>query len=190
MLSHDADMPMNAFDATIYGIGLIAVVSGFRAGLLRSLATIMGYLAAMPIAVAATPFVARLVTRTPATSAAASFDAANSGLFFVVLLGTGIVLGALLRAAVSETVGERINPLDRLAGALLGALRVALVAVTVVLVFDRIIPADRQPAFLVGSKLQPVLLKAGQAGLRSLPPDVTAFIDQLKNDRLKSARRI
>jgi membrane protein required for colicin V production len=49
-----------------------------------------------------------------------------------------------------------------------------------VLIFDRIIPPDHQPAFLSGSQLRPILLKAGQSGLRSLPPDVTAFIDQLK----------
>jgi membrane protein required for colicin V production len=65
----------------------------------------------------------------------------------------------------------------------LGAVRIALVAVTTVLVFDRIIPADREPAFLKGSQLRPILLMAGQRGLKSLPPDITAFIDQLKKDQ-------
>jgi membrane protein required for colicin V production len=51
-----------------------------------------------------------------------------------------------------------------------------------VLEFDTgsIIPPDRQPAFLSGSQLKPILLLAGQQGLKSLPPDVTAFIDQLR----------
>ena len=170
---------LNSFDATVYVIAVVAILTGFRAGLLRSIATIAGYLAAMPIAVTATPYVARLL----ATRANAVPDTASSGLFFVVFLGAGIALGALLRAALNETVGKEIGLLDRLGGAMLGALRVALVAVTLVLVFDRIIPPGRQPAFLVGSKLQPVLLKAGQAGLKSLPGDVTALIDQLKSGR-------
>jgi membrane protein required for colicin V production len=72
---------------------------------------------------------------------------------------------------------------DRLAGSVLGALRIGLVAITMVLIFDRIIPADRQPPFLKGSQLRPILLTAGQIGLKSLPPDVTALIDQLKKER-------
>ena len=66
---------------------------------------------------------------------------------------------------------------------MLGAVRIALVAVTLVLIFDRIIPPNRQPAFLIGSKLRPILLAAGQQGLRSLPRNVTAYIDQLKRER-------
>ena len=41
----------------------------------------------------------------------------------------------------------------------------------------------RNTRFLKGSQLRPILLTAGQRGLRSLPPDVTAFIDQLKRDQ-------
>ena len=42
---------MNSFDAAVY-IGLVvAVVTGFNAGLLRSAVTILAYLIAMPIAV-------------------------------------------------------------------------------------------------------------------------------------------
>ena len=88
-----------------------------------------------------------------------------------------------LRRRLDRTVGARIGLADRLAGSMLGAARVALVAATLVLVFDRIIPPERQPAFLRGSQLQPILLTLGQQGLRSLPPDVTAFIDQLKKER-------
>src|ERR1700730_15827508 len=49
--------PMNSFDAAVYFVLIVAVVSGFNAGLLRSIATIMGYLAAMPVALTATPYV-------------------------------------------------------------------------------------------------------------------------------------
>jgi membrane protein required for colicin V production len=166
---------MNSFDAAIYCVGMVAVVSGFNAGLLRSMATIMGYLAAMPVAISATPYVSGLLAdrfNMP--------EVQKPALFFGILLVTGILLGALLRVAVRETVGPRISLPDRLAGSALGAVRVVLVAVTLVLIFDRIIPLDRQPAFLSGSQLRPILLKAGQNGLKSLPPDVTAFIDQLK----------
>jgi membrane protein required for colicin V production len=103
--------------------------------------------------------------------------------FFGVFLVSGIALSAALRTAISEVTGTRISLPDRLAGSLLGAIRIALVAITMVLIFDRIIPADRQPAFLKGSQLRPILLIAGQTGLKSLPPDVTALIDQLKKQQ-------
>jgi len=45
------------------------------------------------------------------------------------------------------------------------------------------VPADRQPAFLNGSQLRPLLSQVGQRGFRSLPPDVVAYIDRLKRDR-------
>jgi hypothetical protein len=41
-----------------------------------------------------------------------------------------------------------------------------MVAVTLVLVFDQLIPFDRQPAFLNGSQLRPLLSAAGQRGFR------------------------
>ena len=52
-----------------------------------------------------------------------------------------------------------------------------------VMVFERIIPPGREPAFLTGSKLRPILSAAGQEGLRKLPPDVTEFIDRMKRER-------
>jgi membrane protein required for colicin V production len=171
---------MNSFDAAVYVVVIVAVVSGFKAGLLRSIATILGYLAAMPVAMAATPYASRMLTAKFSTPAAQ-----NPLLFFGLFLVAGIVFGALLRTAINETVGSGISLPDRLAGSVLGGVRIVLVAVTTVLIFDRIIPSDRQPAFLTGSQLRPILLLAGQKGLKSLPSDVTAYID-----RLKSAQRI
>ncbi|HEY4404495.1 MAG TPA: CvpA family protein [Xanthobacteraceae bacterium] len=169
---------MNSFDAVVYFVALVAVITGFNSGLLRSMATIVGYLAAMPIAMAATPRLSPMLADKFAPPGVQS-----PLLFFVVFLAVGIILGALLRTAISETVGARISLPDRLAGSMLGAGRIALVAVTMVLIFDRIIPADRQPAFLTGSQLRPILLIVGQKGLKSLPPDVTAYIDQLKKQQ-------
>jgi hypothetical protein len=105
--------------------------------------------------------------------------ARNSFLFFGIFLATGVALGALLRKAVNETVGTRVGIADRLAGSTLGAVRIGLVAVVMVLIFDRLIPPDREPAFLRGSQLRPIL----SMGLKSLPPETTAFIDQLKKER-------
>jgi membrane protein required for colicin V production len=169
---------MNSFDAAVYAVTIVAVITGFRAGFLRSLATISGYVIAMPLAVKLTPLVAALLS-----SRASGPAVQGQVLFFVVFLATGILFAAILRLGVNELVGPSISLPDRLAGSLLGAVRIALVAVTLVLIFDRIIPSDRQPAFLAGSKLKPILLVAGQQGLRSLPPDVTAYIDQLKRER-------
>jgi membrane protein required for colicin V production len=47
-----------------------------------------------------------------------------------------------------------------------------------------LIPASLQPAYLVGSRLRPLLSIAGQKGFKSLPPDVIAYIDQLKRNRI------
>jgi membrane protein required for colicin V production len=169
---------MNSFDVAVYFVMFVAVVSGFNAGFLRSVATILGYVAAMPVAMAATPRLSGLLAdkfNMPAVQ--------NSLVFFGVFLAAGIVLGALLRTAISETVGPKISLPDRLAGSMLGAVRIVLVAVTMVLIFDRIIPLDRQPAFLKGSQLRPILSMAAQTGLKTLPPDITAYIDRLKRDQ-------
>ena len=86
----------------------------------------------------------------------------------------------LLRDLVKEAVGAQIGLLDRLGGALLGAVRIALIAITMVLIFDELIPAQAQPSFLAGSQLRPMLSAAGQRGFKSLPPEITAYLDQLK----------
>jgi membrane protein required for colicin V production len=168
---------MNMFDAAVYALAIIAVVSGFKAGFQRSVATILGYLAAMPIAVAIAPHIAGTI----GPPAAAGMQ--DSALLFGIFLVTGIALGALLRAAVSEVAGESIHVTDRLAGSLLGAVRVVLVAVTMVLIFDQLVPLDREPPFLRGSQLRPILSAAGRAGLKSLPPEAMAYIDRLKRQQ-------
>jgi membrane protein required for colicin V production len=94
-----------------------------------------------------------------------------------------MVLGKMMRMALNETIGSEAGIGDRLAGAALGAVRVGLVAITMVLIFDSLVPLDRQPAFLTGSQLRPLLSVAGQRGFKSLPPDVAAYIDHLKRDR-------
>ena len=48
---------MNAFDVVVAATAVVAIVLGFSTGLLRSLATILGYLVAAPLAVAITPYV-------------------------------------------------------------------------------------------------------------------------------------
>jgi membrane protein required for colicin V production len=166
------------FDAAVYIVLLVAVIAGFHSGFLRSAATIVSYLAAMPLAAVATTLLA------PALAARSAAPWASAPVLFVALfLVIGIVLGALARMAISEMVGARIGIPDRLAGSLLGVVRIGLVAVMLVLVFDRLIPSGREPTFLRGSHLRPVLSVAGQMGLKSLPPETTAFIDQLKRER-------
>ena len=56
-----ASLPINLFDAAVYFCLAVAVIAGFRSGLLRSLATIFGYLAAMALAVAMTPRLAQFL---------------------------------------------------------------------------------------------------------------------------------
>lgn len=172
------DLPINLFDAAVYLCLFVTVVAGFRTGLLRSLATMFGYLAAAPVAVVAAPYF------TPFLIEQFKVPPAQTGLVFAALfLVIGFVLGTLLRLAVSEIVGVDISLPDRMAGAMLGAVRIVLLAVVMVVVFDRIIPAGREPAFLTGSRLRPILSEAGQAGLKTLPSDIADTIDRLKKQR-------
>jgi len=168
---------MNSFDAVVYLALIVAVVTGFNTGLLRSAVTILAYLIAMPIAVGVTTFLAPQIGVKFATPLMQ-----NSALFFGTFLISGMLLGKLARMALDDTVGSA-GIGDRLGGMILGALRLGLVAVTLVLVFDQLVPVDRQPAFLTGSQLRPLLSKAGQLGFKSLPPEVTAAIDRLKQER-------
>jgi membrane protein required for colicin V production len=168
---------MNSFDAVVYIALVVAVVTGFNAGLLRSAATILAYLIAMPIAVWAMSLISRVDT------GPGSPWAQNSLLFFGIFLVSGIVLGKLTRMALDDVIGAESGIGDRLAGAVLGAVRVGLVAITLVLIFDQLVPLDRQPAYLTGSQLRPLLSAAGQKGFKTLPPDVVAYIDRLKKDR-------
>jgi membrane protein required for colicin V production len=166
---------MNLFDAAVVSFLLLAIVMGFNAGLLRSLATIFGYIVAMPVAVIAVPHFLS------GANAKAALTAPQGWVFiFVIFLITGIVVSAGLRLAVREITGPDINIADRAAGATLGAVRVLLVAVLMVLIFDRIIPAHSQPAFLADSKLRPLLSVAGQQGVKTLPPELAEYIDRLK----------
>jgi membrane protein required for colicin V production len=166
---------MNPFDAAVYVVAIIAMITGFNVGLIRSAATILGYVSAAPLAVAGTSVISPILAGQSAPTATQ-----NSVVFFCVFLAAGIVLGSLLRLAIDETVGPVRSFADRLAGSILGVIRIGLVAVTVVLVFDRIIPPGRDPAYLAGSTLRPILSLAGQRGLKSLPPETTAYIDQIK----------
>jgi membrane protein required for colicin V production len=173
-----SSLPVNLFDLAVYICLAFAVIAGFRAGLLRSLATIFGYVIAAPIAVALMPYLNPILTEKfhlpPAQASLA---------FFVVFFVIGFVLSALLCGAIGEIAGRQIGAGDRAAGAFLGAIRVILLAVLMVLVFERIIPPEREPPFFAQSKLRPILSEAGQQGLRKMPPDVTDFIDRLKRER-------
>jgi membrane protein required for colicin V production len=166
---------MNIFDIAIYAGLLIAVVGGFHVGLLRSAATIVGYLMAMPVAVWITGLIAPQLLRSAETSLLE-----GPFLLFIVFILVGIVFGKLLRMVVDEITGTDVGLLDRLAGALLGAVRLFLVAITLVLIVDQLMPANRQPAFLNQSSLRPMLSWAAAQGIKSLPPDITAYIDRLK----------
>jgi membrane protein required for colicin V production len=169
---------MNTFDAVVAAIALFAIGMGLMAGLLRSLAAILAYLIAAPIAVALTPRLTASILGQVNPSPDVTWIA-----LFVVFIGLGLLISALLRALINELAGDDINLFDRLAGGVLGAVRIFLVAVLIVVVFDRLIPADRQPGFLVDSKLRPYLSAAGRTGLQSLPPDIADYIDRIKRDR-------
>jgi membrane protein required for colicin V production len=172
---------MNPFDAAVLGIALVAVVAGFSSGLLRSLATILAYVIAAPVALALSPSVtnfltARALLPTDKIPNAASFVP------LVLLLIIAIVLGAMMRGAIGRPSGHA-GLIDRLLGAVLGVVRVALVAVLLVMIFERIIPPDHEPDWLKQSQVRPYLAAAGAEGVRTLPPQAIEAIERLKKER-------
>jgi len=169
---------MNSFDAVVTGAAMLGIALGFHSGLLRSLATILAYVIAAPIAITITPEIAA------ALGQAILPPDGVWGATFVLFIVLGLGLSALTRTVAVEFSGPETGLFDRLAGAGLGGLRIFMVAVLVVIVFDRTIPAERQPAFLAGSRLRPYLSAAGQAGVRSLPPEIDDYIDRIKHDRV------
>ena len=165
---------MNTFDLAVIIALVVAVFGGFSTGLLRSVLTIIAYLVAMPIAVWVMSYVP------PLDGQYASPLGHNTGFFLGAFLITGMVLGKLMRMPVDEVIGDDPSIADRLGGAALGALRVGLIATSLVVVFDRIIPVGREPAFLEGSQLRPLFSAAGKRGFQSLPPEAVAAIDRLR----------
>ena len=115
------ELPFNLFDGAVYLCLAVAVIAGLRSGLMRGLATIVGYLIAAPVAVAVTPYLAPLVNaRLQLTPSQLPL------LFFAVFFIIGFLLAALMRGAVGEITGHRIGVVDRAAGGFLGAFRVVL----------------------------------------------------------------
>jgi membrane protein required for colicin V production len=160
---------MNPFDIAVTLAVVVAAIAGFRAGLLRSAVTILAYLIGMPLAVWLMSMLsAHLDIATGASVAQPTL------MFFAVFLITGMVLGKFARIAIDDAIGSETGLGDRLLGALLGAARAGLVAITLVAVFDQLVPADRQPGYLAGSQLRPLLSTAGARGIRSLPPDAAS----------------
>ncbi|MCA6124798.1 CvpA family protein [Bradyrhizobium sp. WSM 1704] len=169
---------MNLFDAAVT-IGLLfAVVTGFTTGLLRSALTILAYLVAMPIAVAAMAMIGPHITTLPSSP-----FPQNGVLLFGLFLVIGAVLGKMARMMLDDAVGSEIGIGDRLGGALLGGVRAGLVVTTLVLIFDQLIPLANQPQFLNGSQLRPLFSAVGQTGIRSLPPEATLAIERLRRER-------
>ena len=97
---------MNEFDAVVAAFAIFAIVTGFMSGLLRSLATILGYLIAAALTPQIMPFVLGHFT-IPTDWAWAPF--------FVVFVVVGIVVGALCarrRAHLPrrDAGGRRLRP--------------------------------------------------------------------------------
>ncbi|HEX3939037.1 MAG TPA: CvpA family protein [Xanthobacteraceae bacterium] len=169
---------MNPFDAAVTAAVILGLALGFMSGLLRSLATILAYLIAAPVAIALAPNVASLLMGNTKLSPDMTWLP-----LFAIFIVIGVALGAIFRSGVNGVVGSDPHLLDRLGGALLGVVRMLFAAVLVVVIFDRMIPPDREPPYLASSKLRPYLSAAGQKGLASLPPEAEDYIDRVKRER-------
>src|SRR4051812_27412238 len=121
---------MNSFDLAVYAALAIAIGFGFRTGLLGSAMTILAYLLAAPIAVALMPMIVPQIAGNPNSS-----FLQNWTWFFCIFAVVGMLFGYIGRLMLIDTIREA-GIGDRLGGAALGAIRVCLVAITLVLVFD------------------------------------------------------
>jgi hypothetical protein len=102
---------MNSFDIAVYLGLIIAVVTGFNTGLLRSALTILAYLFAMPIAL----WVMSVIS--PRLDAGSTSPLSQSWpLFFGIFLVSGMALGKLARMALDEAIGNEAGVADRLGG--------------------------------------------------------------------------
>src|SRR5262245_19464789 len=108
---------MNQFDAAVLIVVLILAIMGFRAGLLRSLADILGFVIAAPLAVALTPYFS---PRAAQTAIAASPVGTGSLVFFALFVIGGFLLAQLMRQTVAGLAGNEVPLFDRFAGFALG----------------------------------------------------------------------
>jgi membrane protein required for colicin V production len=173
---------MNPFDAAVLGLGFIALVTGFSSGLLRSLATILAYLVAAPVSLAVSPSVSAWLT-TQRFLPPDQMQLLISVTPFLILVILAMILGALMRGAVSGITGGHMVLADRMLGAVLGVVRIGLVAVAFVLILERMVPPGREPDWLKESQLRPYLSAAGAQGLRALPPQALDYIERFKRER-------
>jgi len=101
----------NSFDLAVYLCLFVAVVMGFMTGLLRSLATIIGYICGAGIAVAATPKALFLLANYPKIPTPQTW---------IVVVAIFIVAEALisvvLRLIVSGVAGRNVSVPDRIGG--------------------------------------------------------------------------
>src|SRR5690349_2186831 len=104
---------MNQFDAAVAIVVLVLAISGFRAGLLRSLADILGFVIAAPLAVALTPYFSSAAGH---TAMGTSPLGAGSLTFFGLFVIGGFVLAQLVRLMVAGLAGDEIPLFDRFAG--------------------------------------------------------------------------
>ena len=87
----------------------VAVVMGFMTGLLRSLATIIGYICGAGIAVAATPKALSLLANYQKIPTLQSWI-----VVVAIFIVTGALISALLRLTVSGIAGRNITVPDRI----------------------------------------------------------------------------
>ena len=172
---------MNPFDAVIY-IGLVfAIVAGFKTGLIRSALTILAYMVAMPIAIWA-------MSMSPPRTARSSLAVRAE---WIAVLRRLSVRRHRARKAGADGARRchrhrrpgRGSPRRRHAGRGprwpgRGHDRAGVRTAGAV--------ASHQPPCLAGSQLRPLFSAAGQKGFNSLPPDLAATIDRLRNSSISS----
>ena len=168
---------MNPFDAVVTAAVILGVVLGFMSGCCAAWRQSLAISSPRRLPLRLRPRIVPLRRATrhcPGQCVAAAVSISRAG----------VDLGALFRNGVDEFIDAMSALFDRVAGAVLGAVRILLVAVLIVVVFDRIIPADRQPPFCSARSCGPICQRAGQKGLQShCRPTSTRYIDRLKRER-------
>jgi membrane protein required for colicin V production len=88
---------MSPFDIAVGLAAVVAIVFGFKSGLMRSAATIVAYLCAAPFAVKGTALVMQAIDRAPDAVGVQTFL-----IFFGLLVLLGVIIAAGFNAAIDE----------------------------------------------------------------------------------------
>jgi membrane protein required for colicin V production len=162
---------MNALDILIIVILAYCTLAGLFRGLIREIAAVVGVFAGFFFAYTyykeAAEYLSQWISD-PAYLNILGFLAAFSGVYTLVWL-----VGFLFRKIVEEALGKWI---DRLTGALMGAVKAILIISVLLVAFVAFLPENA--AVIKNSKMTPHIIWASEQLVNLVPPELKKIFSQ------------